>query len=246
MERTVTRKLSVKCHEQNTERSENRLMALLYNRPWVRTVMKPLFLNTKKNHVLTHSIRVAELAVDMGEQAGLEEEYLDLLRLGGFLHDNGKKSIPSELLNGKKTLTIEEKMASFDPHPRWGFDALMEQSKYAHSWKEQKEIQQLAYLIVAHHEFKITKPYPRGNGRENGGSDDKIILLQQILALADYIESRTDGEGLRKYNRALPFKEALSAAQNELSIDPSLFDCARELRYSVRLRKNITHYLESE
>ncbi len=230
-------------HEHNSEISEARMMALLYNRPWARTVMKPLFVDQNKRHVITHSIRVTELAVDIGEQAGLSEEDLDLLRLGGFLHDNGKRLIPSALLNSNGRLSDRDKEASFDPHPRWGFDALVEQSRHVNSWKEQKEIQLLANLIITHHEFKKNKPYPRKTQRDDGEVNEKMLKLQQILALSDYIESRTDGAHLRNYNHRLTLKDAVAEAREELDIDSSLFEFPRELCYSKQLHENITHYL---
>lgn len=243
--------------ERVPETDEARMMALLHNRPWIRTVLSPLFFDQEKNHVITHSIRVAELAVAIGERAGLEDEDLDLLRLSGLLHDNGKSETPDYILNADGPVSDADFAAFIAPHPKWGFDALIAQGKHASSLEEQQEMEQLALIIVAHHKFKERNPYPKDyvsisdmtiqDERRLVNVDDfKMRKLQQILAIADYIESRTDGAHLRHYhyNNRLTFKEALVEAKKDLVIDSSLFEYKNEPNYSQKLQSKIMSYLD--
>ena len=66
-----------------------------------------------------HSERVAELAVAVGEELGLDEPARKALEYGGILHDIGKIGIPEAILARRARLAPDE-MALVRDHPRIG------------------------------------------------------------------------------------------------------------------------------
>jgi putative nucleotidyltransferase with HDIG domain len=77
------------------------------------------------SYTVGHSVRVAALAVHLGERLGLPEP--DLLELGaaGLLHDVGKSKIPDEILFKPGRLSREE-FTVMQSHARLGAEILME------------------------------------------------------------------------------------------------------------------------
>ena len=77
------------------------------------------------SYTVGHSVRVAALAVHLGERLGLAEH--DLLELGtaGLLHDVGKSKIPDEILFKPGRLSKEE-FTVMQSHARLGAEILME------------------------------------------------------------------------------------------------------------------------
>lgn len=77
------------------------------------------------SYTVGHSVRVATLAVHLGDKLGLAE--VDLLELGtaGLLHDVGKSKIPDEILFKPGRLDKEE-FAIMQSHARLGAEILME------------------------------------------------------------------------------------------------------------------------
>ena len=55
-----------------------------------------------------HSMNVCVLAVSFGRSLGIDKHELELLGLGGLLHDLGKMRVPLEILNKPSKLTFEE------------------------------------------------------------------------------------------------------------------------------------------
>ena len=66
-----------------------------------------------------HTRRVALRAVQVGEQLGLSAGRLRSLAIGGLLHDMGKLSVPSEILQKPGALTDDE-YAVIRRHPGVG------------------------------------------------------------------------------------------------------------------------------
>jgi putative nucleotidyltransferase with HDIG domain len=78
---------------------------------WVR------LLDIRDKETEAHTIRVANLAVDLGKKCGLRGEELEHLRLGAFLHDIGKVVIPNDILHKTGRLT-EAEWEIMKLHPR--------------------------------------------------------------------------------------------------------------------------------
>ena len=77
------------------------------------------------SYTVGHSVRVATLAVHLGDQLGLDEEHLLALGTAGLLHDVGKSKIPDEILFKPGRLDKEE-FATMKTHARLGAQILME------------------------------------------------------------------------------------------------------------------------
>ena len=55
-------------------------------------------IESRDPYMLGHSARVAELAVTLGHALGWTPEHVEVLRLGGLLHDVGKLAISQRVL----------------------------------------------------------------------------------------------------------------------------------------------------
>ncbi|HBW38167.1 HD domain-containing phosphohydrolase [Desulfosporosinus sp. BICA1-9] len=136
-----------------------------------------------------HSINVALLAVVIGMHMGYAQEVLHNLALGALLHDWGKLSVPSEILNKPSGLTLYE----FDlikQHPICGEQMLR--------WS--KLPGEVVKVVRQHHERWDGQGYPDGLKGED------IHRNAQIVALADVFDALTED---RPYRRALPPYHAL-------------------------------------
>src|SRR5262249_13067790 len=67
-----------------------------------------LALDARDPYTAGHSERVSAISVAVGQQLGLDEESLDVLRLGALLHDIGKIGISDDVLRKPGPLTDEE------------------------------------------------------------------------------------------------------------------------------------------
>ena len=72
-----------------------------------------------------HTRRVAMRAVQVGEELGLPPGHLRALAIGGLLHDIGKLSVPSRILQ-KPAALEEDEFAVIKRHPEWGIKLLRE------------------------------------------------------------------------------------------------------------------------
>ena len=147
-------------------------------------------LETYDNFTYIHSINVALLAVVIGMHMGYAQEALHNLALGALLHDWGKLSVPSEILNKPSGLTLYE----FDlikQHPICGERMLLLGSKLP---------AEVVKAVRQHHERWDGQGYPDGLKGEG------IHRNAQIVALADVFDALTED---RPYRRALPPYHAL-------------------------------------
>jgi len=119
-----------------------------------------------------HSSRVTRLALGIGRVLGLAEKELELLHLGGMLHDIGKIAVPEAILDKKGALT-EEEYTIMKTHPMVGARIL----KPIHAYDK------IVPMVTQHHE-----QYD-GNGYPCGLAGDDIFLGARILAVADVFDA---------------------------------------------------------
>ncbi|MFA5872960.1 MAG: HD domain-containing phosphohydrolase [Anaerolineales bacterium] len=142
-----------------------------------------------------HSERVADLAMEIGREMGLEEAVLSPLRLAALMHDIGKIGVPDVVLHKPGPL-FEQEWALIRKHPQTGFDIL-------------KNIPYLAPAldaILQHHEKYNGKGYPVGL------SGDAISLSARILAIVDVYDALTSN---RPYRPAFSPEKALEIIRGE-------------------------------
>jgi PAS domain S-box-containing protein len=137
-----------------------------------------------------HERRVAEIAVAIGAELGLDAHRQQGLRVAGYLHDVGKINIPGEILSKPGKLSAAE-FALIKEHPQAGYNVL---KHVEFPWP-------VALVALQHHE-QID-----GNGYPQGLKGDEIILEARIIAVADVVESMSSH---RPYRPALGIETALA------------------------------------
>jgi putative nucleotidyltransferase with HDIG domain len=143
-----------------------------------------LALEMRDDETQGHALRVADLAVELGQAVGIAGEELVHLRRGALLHDIGKMVVPDAILRKPGPLT-EEEWAVMRRHPEDGREFL----------------RKVAYLEPAldvpycHHERWDGTGYPRGLAGE------EIPLAARVFAVADAFDALTSD---RPYRAAWP------------------------------------------
>ena len=140
----------------------------------------------------------------------ISDEQIEGLCIAGFLHDIGKISIPTDILNMSSKLSKHE-FGLIKEHSQVGYDII----------KAIEFSQPIAQIILQHHERMNNSGYPQGISGEN------IIQEARILAVADIVESLASH---RPYRPALGIYMALDwISQNRgVLYDPQVVDiCLR-------------------
>jgi putative two-component system response regulator len=137
-----------------------------------------------------HQQRVGQLACAIGEELGLPEERIEVLRLAALVHDIGKLSVPADILTKPGKLTDLE-MGLIKQHCQVGFEIL---KNVEFPWP-------LAEMVYQHHERMNGSGYPQGL------SGSKILLEARILAVADVVEAMSSH---RPYRPALEWQAAMA------------------------------------
>ena len=139
-------------------------------------------LDARDPYTESHSQRVAELAVKIGETMGLSARMVDSLKTAGSLHDLGKIGIRDHILHKTGKLTDEE-WEIMKMHPDIGADMIARHS----------ELAPLAPMVRHHHERW------NGTGYPSGLTGEGIPLGARILAVADSYDTIT---GVRLYRQS--------------------------------------------
>ncbi|SDM01651.1 PAS domain S-box protein [Halarsenatibacter silvermanii] len=146
-------------------------------------------LEAKSAETREHSMRMTELAHELGNEADLNSEQVNDLTLVATLHDIGKVTISEDILTRNGDLT-EEEWQIIKEHPEMGY-------KIASATEEFSPI---APAILYHHE------HWNGSGYPVGLEGDEIPLLSRIISIVDAYDVMTAG---RPYKEAMSNDEAL-------------------------------------
>jgi putative nucleotidyltransferase with HDIG domain len=119
-----------------------------------------------------HGRRVAETACAMALELQWSDDRILGLRLAALLHDIGKISIPTEILNKSGPLRDVE-WAMIKEHPATGYEILKD---IPFSWP-------IAMIVQQHHERLDGSGYPLG------ARGDEILPEAKILAVADVVDA---------------------------------------------------------
>ena len=158
-----------------------------------------------------HERRVAEIAVAIGAELGLDERRQEGLRVAGHLHDVGKITIPSEILSKPGKLSkIEYQL--IQGHAQAGYDVL---KAVEFPWP-------VAQVALQHHERMDGSGYPQGLKGE------AILFEARIMAVADVVESMSSH---RPYRPALGIEAALAEIEHGrgTAYDPVVADACMKL-----------------
>lgn len=131
-------------------------------------------IDAKSRFTARHSARVSSLARLMAEKMDLKPDRVELIALGGRLHDIGKIGTPDAILDKPSALTVEE-FAIMKRHPALGDELI----------SPIRSMEAVRPMIRWHHESMD------GNGYPDGLSEKQIPLEAWIVKVADYWEAIT-------------------------------------------------------
>jgi putative two-component system response regulator len=154
-----------------------------------------LTIEARDPYTLGHCDRLSRYAVAVGEALGLDPEMVRSLRLGGYLHDLGKISVPDGILLKPGPLDPIE-YERIRAHPGAGSDLVLGLRSM-----------ELVRPIMRHHHEKWD-----GSGYPDGLKGEAIPLGARIISVVDVFDAlHTD----RPYKAALPRSEAVSTLIRE-------------------------------
>lgn len=127
-----------------------------------------------------HSLRTAELAVELGLQMSLPPDRLRVIARGAYLHDLGKIAIPDQILNKPDALTAEERKI-VEMHPQHGYEL----ASTASSLRE-------VLPVILHHHERLD-----GHGYPGGLAGAAIPIEARVVAVADVWDALTSDRAYR-------------------------------------------------
>jgi HD-GYP domain-containing protein (c-di-GMP phosphodiesterase class II) len=136
-----------------------------------------------------HSTRLAEWAVRVAEDLGLDQEFLNDIEVAALLHDIGKIGVPDSILRKPDKLTAEEyEMMKKHPEYSWAIVRLF------------PGLERASMFVLHHHESFDGKGYP-GKLKES-----EIPIGARMVAVIDSFDAMVSS---RPYRKGLPVEEAL-------------------------------------
>jgi putative nucleotidyltransferase with HDIG domain len=148
------------------------------------------YLESTDRYTKGHSVRVSELATDIGIAMELPRSEVENIRVAGLLHDIGKIEVSGEILSKAAELSTEEREL-MDLHTVKGAYIL---SAVGGILKE------VVPIVVAHHK------YFADTLESNNGATMKIPLGARVIAVADAYDAMTTD---RPYRKGMPPWDAL-------------------------------------
>ena len=153
-----------------------------------------------------HSQRVAELAIAVGRELGLDAAQLKALAYGGLLHDVGKIGVPEAILH-KAGRLAEDELDQMRAHPSIGAEIL----------EGVDFLRAAAPAVRSHHERWDGTGYP------DRLSGDGIPLVARIVNAADTFDACTSP---RPYQPPMSPEDAITVLLRlrGAQIDPAICD----------------------
>ena len=146
-------------------------------------------IDAKDHYTFQHSKNVANYGEALAREAGGSEDFQEIVKEAGLLHDIGKIGIPENILNKNGKLTAEE------------YEVM--KNHVAASVEIIRHLPMMDYVIpavIGHHERYDGKGYPR----RIAGND--IPLAARILCIVDSFDAMVSK---RCYKHRIPLEEAL-------------------------------------
>src|SRR5580698_5019823 len=145
-------------------------------------------LDLKDLNTGVHSTRLAEWALHVAGELGLDEGYLADIEIAALLHDIGKIGIPDSILKKPARLTTEE-YNLMKRHPEFGWAVL-----------RQVPGRERASLIILHHHEDYN-----GAGYPGGLKGEEIPIGSRIVSVIDAFDAMVS---TRPYRQGMAFEEA--------------------------------------
>jgi len=141
-----------------------------------------------------HSDRVTRYSLMIAKEMGLDDDFLETLRVSAQLHDVGKIGIEDRILKKPGALTPEE-FEIMKTHTTKGANIL----------RPVPQLREMLPGIELHHEALNGRGYPYGL------KGDEIPLLARVIAVADTFDALTTN---RPYQKAFDNTETIRIIQN--------------------------------
>jgi putative nucleotidyltransferase with HDIG domain len=141
-----------------------------------------------------HSDRVTRYSVLIAKEMGLDDDFIEMLRVSAQLHDVGKIGIEDRILKKPGALTPEE-FEIMKTHTTKGANIL----------RPVAQLKEMIPGIELHHESLDGRGYPHGL------KGDEIPLLPRVIAVADTFDALTTN---RPYQQAHEVHDALKIIQS--------------------------------
>ncbi len=151
-------------------------------------------------YTFEHSVNVCILSIILGIGMGLNMNRVRELGVGAFLHDIGKASIPTEILNKPASLVPEE-YEIIKKHTHYGFEIL----------KKGGNISGISAIIAFGHHERLD-----GSGYPMNLKGDSIHQFTRIVAVADVYDAMTSERVYRRKMQPHEALEYLTALSNQL------------------------------
>jgi putative nucleotidyltransferase with HDIG domain len=152
-------------------------------------------IDARDPYTMGHSLRVGQLATEIGRELGLGQNDLAHLEIGGYLHDIGKIGVRDAVLLKPGALTPEER-AAIERHPTIGLDIL-----------EHVELAPQVIEFVGRHHEKLN-----GSGYPEHLHEHDLTIFPRIAAVADIYDALTTD---RPYRAGMSPEQGVSILYKE-------------------------------
>ncbi|MBC7194401.1 MAG: PAS domain S-box protein [Caldisericia bacterium] len=165
----------------------------------------------KDPFTLGHQGKVAYIARKIAEKMKLPQDRIEAIRIAAMLHDIGKLTVPTEVLNKGGKLSDNE-YSLVKEHCKNGYEIL----------KSVDFLYPIADIVLQHHERLDGSGYPFG--LKNG----EILLEARIIAVCDVFEAMISH---RPYRPAMKIEDALKELKENKGIlyEPEVVDVLEKL-----------------
>lgn len=170
----------------------------------IKAMMSSLFLKSEREK--NHSERVSYYCVEIAKALNWDGIRVNRIRVEGVLHDIGKIGIAEAILNKPGKLD-EDEWVEMKMHPVKGAMILKEMEGY----------EEIADVVLSHHERLDGKGYP------NGQKGNEITIESRIIAIADAYDAMVEN---RPYRESLSQEEAIAELVkcSGTQFDPDIVD----------------------
>lgn len=159
-------------------------------------------------YTVGHSQRVARYSLLIGTAMGMTQDQVNLLEWAALIHDVGKLSIPTTMLNKPSALTPDE-YALLQRHASYTFDIVSTIT----------DLKPVGPVASGHHERFDGSGYP------NGLAGTDIPLGARVIAVADAFDAMTSQRPYRAANDVdVACEELIDNAGTQF--DPEIVDIA--------------------